>query len=772
MGYASGACQRDPAGVDIAFMPRWLCACFQGSAEHGKSSGGNVRTGKRALIVALLLALFLPAAFAVSAGIRGRNDGTDRGSRAAATAQSDLQRTERAHDGVAAHAVSRRASPELQERAHIYAADELEYYLTADEISFIRPGLNCTILDVTIPADRKPLVTFKLTDNLNQPLDRLGALTPGAVSTSFILAYLPPSTKGEVTDYVAYTTRTQTSPITGVKAVQAGADSGGSYAQVGDGTYTYKFNTALPSAYNTAATTTLGMYGRRDLREFGYSFYALNATKDFVPNGSAATQVHKVVLTANCNQCHDPLALHGETGRRAVEVCILCHNPGVIDPDTGNSVDMKVMTHKIHMGKTLPSVVAGTPYVIIGNAQSTNDYSEIGYPQDIRNCQTCHKGANQVNAWTLQPTIDGCGSCHDDVDFATGANHAAGPYADDSKCATCHKPTGSFEYDASITGAHTVPYKSTQLQFPKLDILSVTNTAPGKYPTITFQITDKNGAAMAPSLFGGTLGRFSANLAGPTTDYTTRISETISGATYAGGIGTYTFKTIKIPDTAAGTWALEFEGRLTATIVKGGDAKDAFTQRDAMDNVVKYFAVTGTTVTPRRTVVSLANCNKCHEKLQLHGGNRNQIEACVVCHNPTLTAGTLAAGTLDSVSMQVMIHKIHTGEELNNDYIVGGTNFKEVLYPGDRRNCAACHVNNSFQVPLPLTNVATVTPAPKYYWTPTQAVTAACISCHDAPYAAAHAFLNTADIGTVLVESCPACHKEGADWAVGERHAR
>ena len=49
-------------------------------------------------------------------------------------------------------------------------------------------------------------------------------------------------------------------------------------------------------------------------REFGMSFYASNPTKDFVPNGSAVKQVHQVVLTQSCNQCHDPLALHMLSG--------------------------------------------------------------------------------------------------------------------------------------------------------------------------------------------------------------------------------------------------------------------------------------------------------------------------------------------------------------------------------------------------------------------------------------------------------------------------
>lgn len=39
---------------------------------------------------------------------------------------------------------------------NFYTAADKEFYLTADEIFFIRPGLVLEIQDVTIPTDRQP----------------------------------------------------------------------------------------------------------------------------------------------------------------------------------------------------------------------------------------------------------------------------------------------------------------------------------------------------------------------------------------------------------------------------------------------------------------------------------------------------------------------------------------------------------------------------------------------------------------------------------------
>ena len=661
-----------------------------------------------------------------------------------------------------------------QEGRRLTALDKA-FYLSADDTGYIRPGLNFTINSVTIPSDLKPLVTFTITDGSNQPLDRAGIQTPGTVSSSFILAYLPPSTNGSPTDYVDYTSSTVT--INGNTGTQAGTASGGTYTDMGNGVYTYKFSKAIPATYNTAATHTLGIYGTRDLTEWGLSLYVSDVTFNFVPNGSAVTQAHQVVLTANCNQCHDPLAAHGSTGRQNVEICILCHNPGTTDPGSGNALDMKIFFHKIHRGSSLPSVVSGKPYQIIGHNNAVSDFSDVEFPQDIRNCVTCHKGSTQTNAWNLMPSAEACGSCHDDLNFTTGANHAAGP-ATDSQCASCHQPQGQYEFDPSVIGAHTVPFKSTQLLHPTLTVLSVTNTAPGQHPVMQFTIKDKNGNLLAPNLFTGTGKSLSLHFAGPTTDYlsTTRASETMTNfPAYVSGVATYTCN-YTIPATATGTWVFETEAHLAATLMKNGDPKNlTASQTDVAPNTITYIAVTDKTPVPRRTVVAYANCNQCHDQLgygsfdnpAFHSNGRNQI-VCNICHSPGFTAGSGATAT--PISFQVMVHRIHTGADLTSTYSIGSTNFNGVLYPGDRRDCAKCHVGTSYTVPLPATNIAVTTP--NWYWTPTQPIAAACLACHDDVSTAAHAFINTTTFGTVTAESCPVCHQETAAFSVSSVHAR
>src|SRR5947209_2070487 len=117
------------------------------------------------------------------------------------------------------------------------------FFKDAAVINFVRPGLVLKIESANIATDGTIQTQFKITDPQGLPLDRLGVSTPGAVSISFIVATIPAGRS----QYTAYTTRVVTSPITKTTATQAGTDSGGVFAEVADGEYTYTFKQKSPA---------------------------------------------------------------------------------------------------------------------------------------------------------------------------------------------------------------------------------------------------------------------------------------------------------------------------------------------------------------------------------------------------------------------------------------------------------------------------------------------------------------------------------------------
>jgi len=676
----------------------------------------------------------------------------------------------------------RAASPVTPAAPHTFAANQVEFYLDDDGVSYIRPGLKIKVNSVTLGSDRKAVIDLTYTDDLDQPLDRNGKTTPGAISTSLILAWYNPATR----QYVAYTTRSVTTPANsprpGAKAVQASTDSGGKWTDLNTGRATYAFATVLPEGFDTTKTHTLGIYATRNLTDIlGKNYYA-NVEYDFRPDGGKVTDTWaKTNDATSCANCHDTagstsgLGLHGGS-RRDVKLCALCHQPQTTDPDTGNTVDLKVMVHKIHSGPNLKN-----GYVIYGNGQSVHDYAEVTFPQDRRNCDNCHEGTvatakpAQSSVWYTNPSRAACGSCHDDINWETGANHPAGPQADDKACATCHVPDSGEEWDASIKGAHTIPEKSKQLAGLKVAIVSFKDMVPGSKPTVTYKITDNSGKAID----GTKLNSFNPICAGPTTSYTTysRESALTKGVFNAAtGTTTYTFATA-IPAGSTGTWALSADTYRNVN-VKRADGKADISVREAAINPITYVAVTGTTVTPRRTIVSIDKCNGCHDRLALHGGQRLVIEECVICHNPTkddIAQRPVEDGLPESVSFQRLIHRLHTGLELSQNFTVFGNGksrheYNEVTFPGDRRNCLKCHVNAaSYNLP-PTSGDAVATQ--RDWFSPQGPGTAACLGCHDSKDAAAHAYLNTTTFKGLPAEACATCHSATHEWGVDKVHAR
>ncbi len=635
----------------------------------------------------------------------------------------------------------------------------------------VRPGLNINILSATINSQNHVVVHFTIQDPSGLPLDRLGVDTPGTVSTSFLIGYIP-SGQSQYSEplYTSYITRTRAGTInTTTLATQATTDSGGTYVTNADGDYTYTYGTVLPAGYDPTVTHTAAIYSSRNLTSFGLLTYYSDAVFNFVPNGSKVTVVRDIVNEKTCNQCHDPLSAHGGA-RNDTRVCIICHQPQTSDADTG-TVDFTTMIHKIHMGTSLPTNIAGTPFKV-GNT----DFSTVVFPQFVGTCKVCHQGSTQSLAYLNMPSRRACGACHDDVNFTTGANHSTQnlAQADDSQCAQCHVPQGTQEFDASILGAHTNPMFSSQLPGTTFQLVGVTGGAAGQSPTVTFSVADKQGNAIPLS----TMNSLSLVLSGPTTDYgvvqngtAAYRSENALAATASGNNFVYTFKGT-VPAGATGTYAIGIEGYKNITISPNTPKSQVV--RDAGNPQVTYFSVDGSPVAKRTAVVTEANCDTCHGTLNAHGGFRRNVEYCVLCHNPNQTDSPTrpaAQAPYETVHFKEMIHKIHRGTALTANYTIYGfggsvNNFNGIQFPGDLRDCTKCHATGTQELPLPAGRLVTQT-ARSWINPTTQPMTAACVACHDGKLTSAHALVNTAP---GLGETCDLCHGPSGPFAVDTVH--
>jgi OmcA/MtrC family decaheme c-type cytochrome len=303
-----------------------------------------------------------------------------------------------------------------------------------------------------------------------------------------------------------------------------------------------------------------------------------------------------------------------------------------------------------------------------------------------------------------------------------------------------------------------------------LEIIGLEGAVPGGVMTVTFKITDNSGNVIEPAATD----RLAINVAGPTTDYTNRWTETVS-TTLAidAGDGAFSYAlTQAIPEDATGTYAVGMEGRMRETIdgVEDPVLVAAF-------NPVGYVALDGGEPTPRRQVVDVAFCNGCHNDLSLHGGNRTNPEHCVMCHNTT--ASDIAQRPEEelpptSIHFKVLIHRLHSGEELQDSqpYIVYGFNnsvhdFSDITFPGNRAACETCHVEGSYMLPLPGGVQPTIITQGDEVVSSTLPIVAACTACHDTQAAKGHAALQTTADG---LETCEVCHGSGSEFDVEAVH--
>jgi OmcA/MtrC family decaheme c-type cytochrome len=658
------------------------------------------------------------------------------------------------------------------------------------------PGVRIavTALDVSATA---ATVAFRLTDDAGVPLDREGLLTAGPTEVSFVLAQLLPEGGGG--RYVAYTTAVDTAPE-GAIATHAVAEASGD-VEVLDavaGAYRYRFDAPL-TGFDPSRTQTVVAVATRTLDGV---FYAGSDAFSVVPDGSAPVAPADADDT-RCAACHGAASFHG--GRfTALQQCAVCHAAPAIDADTGNALALGVLVHRIHRGTELPSVVAGTPFQLVDASGIVHDYSNVRFPRPVQHCEACHGDT----AWKTRPSPSACLSCHDDVSFVDPAPagfvlHGGGPQGSAESCVICHPPDAGL---SPIALRHLDPSYDPAATRVELTILDAPATPPGAVPSFTFRV-EVDGAPR--DILTAPLTSLRVTVAGPNSDYASYWQATVQGSGASGtlvavdataGVFGYTLPfTGAVPPEATGSYTIGLEGYVSATGGLGGARFAAFSP-------VRAFAVTDTTAVPRRTVVDAARCDACHLDLSAHGGARKNPSYCATCHNPAnynerVARHENATVLAESVELGVMIHKIHAGELLSQPYVIGGNpapsvanpggtplDFGATRYPRPRSQCEACHLEDTWTLPVASSrptllaemtcseDVATDTNdycnAPFFSASRTIALppeTAVCTSCHDAPYVAVHAALNTTASGA---ESCATCHGPGSMWDVAEVHAQ
>jgi OmcA/MtrC family decaheme c-type cytochrome len=686
-----------------------------------------------------------------------------------------------------------------------------------------------------------PVVKFELTD-------QNGALIRGlpAADLGFAIAQLDPGENGSSSHWASYI-YSSVSPAgcpAGVVAcdtaakTQAGVESAtsGTFVDNGDGTYQYTFKKDITKDPNVVYAATLTHRVGFEIRGLAQ---ANNGSYTFQPSSGATTGIfsREIVDTATCDGCHTKLSAHGGA-RVEVQYCVMCHNPGTTDPYSGNTLDMKVMVHKIHTGNSLPSIqtVSGTNttptlglgYWIIGYMQSLSNFDTVVFPQATRNCTTCHAQTHpnltEAANYKTVPTSEACGACHDNVNFATGANHSAANLpANDSQCTTCHGPTSTIDNGAlQVVAAHVIPEQVFQTRL-SYNIIKASNTAPGQKPVIQFSVTDPTNNNKAWNLvtdepFAHCSGDAVANLdlavAWSTTDYTNVGSGVTSEAAQpfslpvtcaaappiANGNGSYTITSpTAIPANVKGSAGILFEGH------PAHDFNDENgPQEIPVPSAVSYAPITDAVAVPRREVTAVANCDVCHFQLNGHGNNRvESVQACSFCHNPDATdvVARIGAGITpqnpdptdklaeQSIDLKVMIHAIHASTlratDLGTPFVVyhrgSANNFSaETPFPGVLNNCLACHDTDTYYPPDPTTSTVLASTISTYVngvgnsgpagQTAVTAATAACSACHQAATEKTHMMQNggsfsavkDANSHVVSSETCVICHGPGA----------
>jgi OmcA/MtrC family decaheme c-type cytochrome len=575
--------------------------------------------------------------------------------------------------------------------------------------------------------------------------------------------------------------------------IHATSESNGTFTNNADGSYRYVFNTNLKSVSSPLVVNyTADDTHRVAIQISGGGIPEANAYYDWQPSTGMTSGIvsRNMVSTDSCNSCHGELALHGG-GRKEVQYCVTCHNPGSVDANSGNSVDFPIMIHKIHFGKELPSVKDGGEYAIWGYRDSKHNYSEVGFPQDPRNCRTCHDENNSLTPdadnWMMFPTAESCGSCHDDVNFETGVNHVSGARTN-AECSTCH--VGGENNQLRVDVVHNIAgfVDAKTLMALRVDGSSLDPT--NNDAQLRFSLINPSDnsvytqAASAMNFLGRA--RLYRNPVSSDTGYSDSFFYFDITSLTPDGAGLYTLDTDIV---LASNEVLAFNTRMrVCTDPKNGgllDCADQDAENAGVTPVWGNIDATGALVDSDDELATGADyerCETCHADptIGVHGGDYSSLQQCRSCHNNSFLRDI---GNLD---LKFVIHAYHAG---NLDDGAGGK--ESVHYPDSISNCSQCHSNDQLDLPILANKWAPETDTGVF----TSSTAFVCASCHLKTQPGAidignlsalpmadqalvghmiqnGAIFNGSQAAANVTESCAVCHSSDSMAAIDSAHSK
>ncbi len=590
-----------------------------------------------------------------------------------------------------------------------------------------------------VAEDGTVTVTFSVIGD-NQPY--YGLTTS---NVRFTLVQLNPGENGDSSAWQSYINKVEIAPVNDTEnpnrpglgdtdTIQATYEKAGTLTDNGDGSYSYSFAANIAAVtepveviYDSSMTHRVGM------QISGGDYPVVNATFDWVPNGDTLVHTRDMVVEETCNDCHGELAIHGG-GRVDTAYCVTCHNPGSVDANSGNTVDFKVMVHKIHMGDMLPSSMnddTDDDYKIWGYRDGEHDYSHVPFPQDVRNCAKCHNEeiveTPDAANWMQVPTIETCSSCHEDLNFETGEGHVGGSQADNENCTVCHGDDSAL---ASVYQSHTGNKMANKMAAESIEILAL-SVADGAGDSVDVTIAiNKDGMAVAdladivPMLNNGggvyvminwdngtgyQMGY--SNPAGPW-GYTPASNEMpINACVPAATAGEFVCNW-----NGSGNLGEAFDktrGTLAVTFADANVCTQDGLVVDCTEENVEWFSaklnkmffdlttLIEDTAYVEKVGADFESCNTCHGGDAIHAGGKNDHAAtdfaqCTSCHNSTKPAWYGGRpGDLKS-----HVHTFHSGSDqihATEDHPVGETYFPDQI-GGSVSNCLQCHAEGQYDL--------------------------------------------------------------------------